>query len=105
MTVREFVPVGIEHMLFGWDHLLFIAGVVLQAGRRGRAAKLIMVFVPGHGTTLIVATLVGWRVNATAVDIVIALSVAFVGFAGTIAPPGGGRYRLVTHLVPSAVVA
>jgi hydrogenase/urease accessory protein HupE len=80
MSVWAFVPVGIEHMLFGWDHLLFIAGVVLLAARVGRAAKLITVFVLGHSTTLILATLMGWRVNATAVDIVIALSVVFVGF-------------------------
>jgi len=37
------------------------------------------VFVAGHGTTLIVATLAGGRVSAIAVDVVIALSVPFVG--------------------------
>jgi hypothetical protein len=92
MSVWEFVPVGIEHMLFGWDHLLFIAGVVLLAGRLGRAAKLITVFVLGHSTTLILATLMGWRVNATAVDIVIALSVVFVGFVGLKGRPEQWRW-------------
>ncbi|MEU0884063.1 hypothetical protein ABZ345_36175 [Lentzea sp. NPDC005914] len=37
----EFIPLGIEHMLLGWDHLLFIAGIVLLAGELKRAAKLI----------------------------------------------------------------
>jgi hydrogenase/urease accessory protein HupE len=82
LSAWEFIPVGIEHMLLGWDHLLFIAGVVLLAGKPGRAAKLITVFVLGHSLTLIVATLMGWRVNPTAVDIVIALSVVFVGLVG-----------------------
>jgi hydrogenase/urease accessory protein HupE len=85
-NVWEFIPLGIEHMLLGWDHLLFIAGIVLLAGELRRAAKLISVFVAGHSTTLIVATLVGWHVNATAVDVVIALSLVFVGVVGWFGP-------------------
>ncbi|MDX8048468.1 HupE/UreJ family protein [Lentzea sp. BCCO 10_0798] len=86
-SVWEFVPLGIEHMLLGWDHLAFIAGVVLLAGELRRAAKLISVFVLGHSTTLIVATLAGWQVNAIAVDVVIALSLLFVGVVGVIGRP------------------
>jgi hypothetical protein len=81
-SVWEFVPLGIEHMLLGWDHLLFIAGVVVLAGGLRRAAQLISVFVAGHSTTLIIATLAGWQVNATAVDVVIALSLVFIGVVG-----------------------
>lgn len=82
LSVWEFVPLGAEHMLLGWDHLLFIAGVVLLSGQLRRAAKLISVFVAGHSTTLIIATVAGWHVNATAVDVVIALSLVFVGAVG-----------------------
>ncbi|MGH3752231.1 MAG: HupE/UreJ family protein [Pseudonocardiaceae bacterium] len=60
-SVWGFVPLGIEHMLLGWDHLLFIAGIVLLAGELRRAATLISVFVAGHSTTLIIATIAGWR--------------------------------------------
>ena len=81
-STLEFIPLGIEHMLLGWDHLLFIAGIVLLAGELRRAAKLISVFVLGHSTTLIAGTLAGWRVDATVVDIVIALSLVFVGVVG-----------------------
>ncbi|GIF42691.1 hydrogenase/urease accessory protein HupE [Actinoplanes xinjiangensis] len=91
-TVWEFIPLGIEHMLLGWDHLLFIAGIVLLAGEWRRAAKLISVFVAGHSTTLIIATLAGWQVNATAVDVVIALSLVFVGVVGWFGPRD--RWRL-----------
>ncbi|MFB9728569.1 HupE/UreJ family protein [Haloechinothrix salitolerans] len=87
LDVWEFLPLGIEHMLLGWDHLLFIGSVVLLAGELGRAAKLITVFVLGHSTTLIIATLAGWQINALAVDVVIALSVAFVGIVGWIGRP------------------
>ncbi len=90
-SVVEFVPLGIEHMLLGWDHLLFIAGVVLLAGELGRAAKLISLFVAGHSLTLLVATLSGWRVDATLVDVVIALSVVYVGVQGLRGRPENWR--------------
>jgi hydrogenase/urease accessory protein HupE len=82
LSVWEFVPLGAEHMLLGWDHLLFIVGVVVLSGQLRRAAKLISLFVAGHSTTLIIATMAGWHVNATAVDVVIALSLVFVGVVG-----------------------
>ena len=78
-SVLAFVPLGIEHMLLGWDHLLFIAGVLLVSSNWRQAAKLITVFVVGHSLTLIIATMAGWRLNATFVDVVIALSVVYVG--------------------------
>ena len=79
-TIPEFVWLGIRHMVGGWDHLLFIAGIVVLAGAALRAAKLISFFVLGHSTTLLVATLAGWRLNADAVDVAIAISVAYIGW-------------------------
>lgn len=78
-SVLGFLQLGISHMLLGWDHLLFIGGVVVLAGDWRRAAKLITVFVVGHSITLIAASLAGWRVDAGWVDVVIALSLVFVG--------------------------
>lgn len=91
-SVLGFVPIGIEHMLAGWDHLLFVAGVVLVAREPRLAAKLISLFVLGHSTTLIAATLAGWQVNADAVDVVIALSVVVVAGVGILGRPE--RFRL-----------
>lgn len=79
-------------MLLGWDHLLFVLGVVLLAGTVLRAVKLISLFVAGHSLTLIVASLAGWTVNATAVDIVIALSVIFVAVVGLRGQPSDRRW-------------
>jgi hydrogenase/urease accessory protein HupE len=78
-SVWGFLELGITHMLLGWDHLLFIGGVVVLAGDWRRAAKLITVFVIGHSITLIAASLAGWRVDPGWVDVVIALSLVFVG--------------------------
>jgi hydrogenase/urease accessory protein HupE len=85
-TILGFIPLGFEHMLLGWDHLLFVAGVLLISKDWLRAAKLISVFVAGHSTTLIIATLAGWRVNADLVDIIIGVSVIFVGLVGMFFP-------------------
>ena len=78
----EYLTVGFGHMALGWDHLLFIAGVVLLAGSFKAAAKLVSLFVAGHSITLLVATLAEWKLNATAVDVVIALSLVYVGVQG-----------------------
>src|SRR5918999_1606184 len=59
-TVLEYLWIGFWHMAGGWDHLLFILGVVLIAGSIRPAAKLISLFVAGHSLTLLVATVVGW---------------------------------------------
>lgn len=85
-TILGFIPLGFEHMLLGWDHLLFVAGVLLISKDWLRAAKLISIFVLGHSTTLIIATLAGWRVNADVVDIIIGVSVIFVGLVGMFFP-------------------
>jgi hydrogenase/urease accessory protein HupE len=80
--VAEYLWLGFLHMVAGWDHLLFIVGVVLLAGTLGRAAKVISLFVLGHSITLLTATLAGWQLDATAVDVVIALSLVYVGVQG-----------------------
>jgi hydrogenase/urease accessory protein HupE len=86
-SVGGFVWQGTIHMLTGWDHLLFIAGVVLLAGQVKRAASMISLYALGHSVTLFTATVAGWRINPTAVDVVIALSVVFVGIIGLIGRP------------------
>ena len=82
---------GFLHMATGWDHLLFILGVVLIAGSVATAAKLISLFVAGHSITLLVATLAGWQLDPTLVDVVIALSVVYVGVRGIAGRPANLR--------------
>jgi hydrogenase/urease accessory protein HupE len=91
-SAGAFLNLGFRHMLLGWDHLLFIGGILLLAANAERAMKLLSVFALGHSTTLIAATVAGWQVNPVLVDIVIALSLAFVGLVGWLGPPS--RWRL-----------
>lgn len=86
--VIDYLWLGTKHLLAGWDHLLFILGVVLVAGSLWRATKLISLFVLGHSLTLAIATFAGWQVSTTFVDIVITLSVVVVAIAGLrVRPP------------------
>ncbi|WP_217240209.1 HupE/UreJ family protein [Streptomyces sp. AC555_RSS877] len=89
-SAPEFLWLGTEHMLLGWDHLLFVAAVLLLAGSARRAAALISLFALGHSTTLLIATLAGWRVNPVAVDVIVALSLVFAGVVGLL---GAGERR------------
>jgi hydrogenase/urease accessory protein HupE len=86
-SVPGFVWLGFLHMLQGWDHLLFIGGVVLLAGRLRIAAGMLSLFALGHSSTLFTATVAGWRIDPLPVDVVIAVSVAFVGVVALVGRP------------------
>jgi hypothetical protein len=81
-SLISYLWLGAGHMLLGWDHLLFLVGVLLLAGSLRSAAKLISLFVAGHSLTLFIATLAEWKLDATAVDVIIALSLVYVGAQG-----------------------
>lgn len=76
----SYIRVGATHMLTGYDHLLFLAGVVFYLNSFKDIVKFITVFTIGHCITLISATYVGVTANEHLVDAVIALSVLYKGF-------------------------
>lgn len=75
-----YIQVGATHMLTGYDHLLFLAGVVFYLNNFKDILKFITVFTIGHCITLIGATYNGITANEHLVDAVIALSVLYKGF-------------------------
>lgn len=75
-----YIQVGATHMLTGYDHLLFLAGVVFYLNGFKDILKFITVFTIGHCITLIGATYAGITANEHIVDAVIALSVLYKGF-------------------------
>ncbi|GGG50443.1 membrane protein [Croceivirga lutea] len=75
-----YVRVGATHMLTGYDHLLFLAGVVFYLNSFKDILKFITIFTIGHCITLIGATYLGVTANEHIVDAVIALSVLYKGF-------------------------
>lgn len=75
-----YVRVGATHMLTGYDHLLFLTGVLFFLNSFKDILKFITVFTIGHCITLIGATYAGITANEHLVDAVIALSVLYKGF-------------------------
>ena len=75
-----FLYLGAKHMVTGYDHLLFLAGVIFFLYRLRDVALYASLFALGHSLTLLGAVLLGWRANAHIVDAVIGLSVAYKAF-------------------------
>ena len=69
--------IGAEHMLTGYDHLLFLLGVMLFLTRFSQIVVFITAFTAGHTITLLFATLAGITANPYLVDAVIALTVTY----------------------------
>lgn len=72
-----FVYLGAKHMVTGYDHILFLLGVVFFLYRGKDIAVYVSLFAIGHSVTMLAGVLGGWGVNAYLVDAVIGLSVAY----------------------------
>jgi hypothetical protein len=92
-----FVKLGIEHILTGWDHLAFLAGLLLVAASLKEAAGIATGFTIAHSITLTLAVLGVVTVPASIVEPAIAATIIYVGLENLTAPPA--RRRLVLTMV------
>lgn len=76
----SYIYVGAKHMLTGYDHLLFLAGVVFYLSGFKDIVKFITLFTVAHCITLTGATYLQITADEHLVDAVIALSVFYKGF-------------------------
>jgi hypothetical protein len=76
----EYLRLGAEHMLTGYDHLLFLFGVMFFLTRFVDIVKFVTAFTIGHTITLILATYLGITANFYLIDAFIAVTVAYKGF-------------------------
>ena len=72
------LPLGFEHILAGWDHLLFLLALALPGGHLGAFVRIVTSFTIAHSLTLAVAALGLISVPAAPVEALIALSIAWV---------------------------
>lgn len=94
-TVKGPVPapfayLGAKHMVTGYDHLLFLVGVIFFLYRIGDVIKYVSLFTLGHSLTLLGGVLGDIRANSYLIDAVIGLSVVYKGFENI-----GGFDRLI----------
>ena len=77
-VLRAYAVLGFEHILSGYDHLLFVFGLVLLV--RGRRSLLwtITAFTAGHSVTLSLAVLGFVHIPARPIEVLIALSLVLV---------------------------
>jgi hydrogenase/urease accessory protein HupE len=96
-VISTFVKSGIEHIMVGPDHLLFLLGLLLLGGSIWRLASIVTAFTIGHSVTLSLAALDVVHISPRIVEPAIALSIVVVGvdnlLARSPAVPGKGPAR------------
>ena len=92
--VSGFLVQGVVHILTGWDHLLFLAALILGIEGFGRLAGAVTGFTLGHSVTLALAGLGLCTLPERLTESLIALSIALVGFENTRADPLRRRWLL-----------
>jgi hypothetical protein len=72
-----FAYLGAKHMATGYDHLLFLFGVVFFLYRLKDVSIYVSLFAIGHSSTMLLGVYFGWGVNAYIIDAIIGLSVVY----------------------------
>lgn len=80
MQLLPYMYLGAKHMVTGYDHLLFLCGVIFFLYRMRDVGLYVTLFAVGHSTTLLLGVLNGWHVEPYLVDAVIGLSIVYRAF-------------------------
>ena len=83
-TFGRFLWLGVEHILIGFDHLLFLAGLLVVCRRASTALVIISSFTVAHSLTLALAALDLVALPPRLVEAVIAASIVYVGLENLI---------------------
>ncbi len=78
-AIGPFMYLGAKHMVTGYDHLLFLVGVVFFLYKAKDVLTTVTLFTIGHSITLLAGVLGGIHANAFLIDAVIGLSVVYKG--------------------------
>lgn len=82
-TGMQFIPfiyIGAKHMFTGYDHILFLVGVIFFLYRSRDVLLYVSMFTMGHSITLLWGVLGDIQVNAYLIDAIIGFSVIYKGF-------------------------
>lgn len=75
-----FLYIGAKHMITGYDHLLFLVGVIFFLYKPKEILIYVSFFTIGHSLTLLLGVMANINVNAYLIDAIIALSIVYKGF-------------------------
>ncbi|WP_394754000.1 HupE/UreJ family protein [Crenothrix sp.] len=90
VAIGIFLYIGAKHMVTGYDHLLFLVGVIFFLFRTKDVLLYVSLFTLGHSLTLLLGVLNNISVNPYLIDAIIGLSVVYKGFDNL-----GGFQRLL----------
>jgi hypothetical protein len=79
-AIAAFLYLGAKHMVTGYDHLLFLVGVIFFLYRLKDVVLYVSLFTIGHSTTLLLGVLGGIHANSYIVDAIIGFSVVYKAF-------------------------
>ena len=89
-----FFKMGIEHILTGYDHLVFLFGLVLLRAKTKELLACVTAFTVAHSITLAIAVLGIFSPSPRFVEPAIALSIAYVGIENFFVKDGSKRWRI-----------
>jgi hypothetical protein len=79
-AIGPLMYLGAKHMVTGYDHLLFLVGVIFFLYRLGDVVQYVSLFTIRHSVTLLVGVLGGVRANPYLIDAIIGFSVVYKAF-------------------------
>lgn len=77
-VLRDYIVIGAEHILVGWDHLLFVIALVLLVRRGWEVVRAVTAFTLAHSITLVATSLGYAGLPSRPVEALIALSIVFL---------------------------
>lgn len=80
LALSVFTYLGAKHMVTGYDHLLYLLGVIFFLYRMKDVALYVTMFAVGHSITLLAGVLADIHVNPNIVDAIIGLSIVYKAF-------------------------
>ena len=79
-AIGPFLYLGAKHMVTGYDHILFLVGVIFFLYRLKDVVAYVSLFTIGHSITLLAGVLGGIHANSYIVDAIIGFSVVYKAF-------------------------
>lgn len=99
LHIVPYLYLGAKHMVTGYDHLLFLVGVIFFLYKMKDIGLYVTLFAVGHSTTLLLGVLNGWHINPYLVDAIIGLSIVYRAFDNL------GGFRSVFGMQPNKKAA
>lgn len=94
-AVAPFLYLGAKHMVTGYDHLLFLVGVIFFLYKLRDVVLYVTLFTIGHRITLLLGVLGGLQVNAYLIDAIIGFSIIYRAFEDM------GGFQNLLHIQPN----